>query len=590
MARRLSDQFLDELRARNDIVQVISQYAPLAQKGKRYWACCPFHHEKTPSFSVNPDLQMYYCFGCKKSGNVIRFLMEAEHMDFMEAVERLAERAHMPLPDMLDEAEYVRERNKKERLYELLRISARYYYDALYAPGGEKALAYLKRRGLSDSTIRTFGLGYAPDAFDSITGLLARQGYSEEEMRAAGMAGGRDGKFYDTFRDRVMFPIMNLQGRVVGFGGRTMEAGVQPKYLNSSETAVFSKRFHLYGLSRLRKLSPLENIIVVEGYMDTVSLYQHGVRNAVASLGTALASEQAKLLKRFQKPVYLCYDGDSAGQMATIRGYDALKKEGLDARILSMPGRMDPDEYVRAEGEAAFLGLMKRSVGLAEYQMGLEKEKGDLSTQEGRTAYAMKACRIIAAMESPVEQEVLKRRLHLESGFPMEALAAQITKDTRGARVAQVEKNSALKRRYTKEQEAVDNAVLRAERGILAVLAQEADALLASRVHREDFSLPLHQRLFAALQGEAGPRVGAVAAMLDGASQEEARQIAEIFASEVDSERREVFVDNCLSTIRRARTQERIAELQRQSREVDDPRESMRLMRELQELIASLKG
>lgn len=590
MAARFTDSFLDELRSRSDIVSLVSQYVPLQQKGRRYWGCCPFHNEKTPSFSVNPELQMYYCFGCKKSGNVFGFLMEMENLSFAEAVESLCERAHMQMPELSQEEEeaYRRERSQKERLTALLREAALYYYRALFAPQGKRTFSYLRDRGLSDATIRAFGLGSAADVFEGVTKYLREKGFSETDIRAAGLAGSNKDRLFDVFRGRAMFPIITPQSRVTGFGGRILGQG-EPKYLNSAETPVFSKRRQLYALNMLRKQENVDAIIVVEGYMDVVSLYEHGVRGAVATLGTALTEDQARLLHRYNHPVYLCYDGDTAGQMATLRGYDVLRAAGCPVRILAVPNGMDPDEYVRANGAEAFLALREKAMCVEDYKLGLEKAKHDLSAQEGRTAYAMAACRILALMENLVEQEVRVRRLAVETGFSAEMLHEQIRRDTRGARAEEVQRNSALFRRHTKEQPHDDSPRLRAERSLLSALAQDADASLFSLVEEDLFSIEMHRTLFTALREGREKGTNAVAALLDAADEQEKSRIAAVFSEEILPEKRRAFIQDCLRSIRKADLETRIQELQKQIDQQSEAEVRLRMMRELQDLMIELK-
>ena len=362
---RFPASWLDELRSRADIVQVVSGYTPLKRNGHRYWGLCPFHNEKTASFSVDPEQQLYYCFGCKAGGSVIQFVMDIEHLDFAEAVKHLADQLHMPLPQMEDDPDYQRRRDQRDRLLAANREAARFYHQTLFTPDGQPMLDYLKRRGLSDNIIRKFGLGAAPNAWDTLTRHLLAQGYTEEELRLCGLTvvkeaepatedrPARPRRAFDMFRNRAIFPIIDQYGNVLAFGGRTLGDG-QPKYLNTSDTPVFNKRQGVYAANLLRKERHLERVILVEGYMDVVSLTQYGVTGVCATLGTALTSEQARLLKRFAPRVYLSYDGDSAGQHATLRGLDILEAEGIPARVLDFPDGLDPDEFIRRDGLQGF--------------------------------------------------------------------------------------------------------------------------------------------------------------------------------------------------------------------------------------------
>ena len=349
MAGRFPSEWIDEVRDRSDIVSVVSEYVPLKRKGAKFWGLCPFHGEKTPSFSVDAERQLYYCFGCHAGGNVITFVMNMERMEFPEAVVHLAERAHMEVPERTgaDPAP----KKDRDRLYAALTAAAKFYYKTLYSPQGERALQYLHGRGIRDNVIRRFGLGATAAGHASLTQHLKEQGFSDKELTEANLALERGGRVFDTFRDRVMFPIFDPRGRVIAFGGRVIGQG-EPKYLNSGDTPVFNKRRNVYGLNFL-KGGRRDRLRLVEGYMDVVSLYQHGVDGCVATLGTALTPEQIRLMKRYAPEILLTYDGDGAGQRAIARGLDLFEAERVPARVTVVPDKMDPDEFVRARGGQA---------------------------------------------------------------------------------------------------------------------------------------------------------------------------------------------------------------------------------------------
>ena len=397
---RFPPSWLDELRARADIVQIVGQYVQLKKNGRKYWGLCPFHGEKTASFSVDPEKQLFYCFGCKAGGSVIHFVMEIEHLPFPEAVKHLADQLHMPLPQMEADPDYQRRQTQRERLLACNRDAARFFYETLFTPAGQPMLDYLKRRGVSDGVIRKFGLGAAPNSWDALTRAMQAKGYTTEELQMAGLIVIKDAeeatadrparprRAFDMFRNRAIFPIIDQYGNVLAFGGRAIE-NVQPKYLNTSDTPIFNKRLGVYAANLLRKERHLERVVLVEGYMDVVSLTQFGVTGVCATLGTALTNEQAKLLKRFAPMVYLSYDGDSAGQHAILRGLDILEAEGIPARVLDFPDGLDPDEFIRRDGKDGFDKLP--ALTPQAYRMRRLRAEHDLTTQEGRTAYA-KAC------------------------------------------------------------------------------------------------------------------------------------------------------------------------------------------------------
>ncbi|HIS03467.1 MAG TPA: DNA primase [Candidatus Pullichristensenella avicola] len=423
MSARFSDAWLEELRARLSIEEIVSEYVRLKPKGHRCWGLCPFHNEKTPSFSVDTQTQLFYCFGCHKGGTVIQFVMEMERLDFQEAVKLLAERAHLPLPAEAKEKGAALRPDERERIYNANVAAARFFHATLWTDEGAQGLSYLYKRGLSDADIRRFGLGFAPRGWDGTLRHLAGEGFDQAILERAGLVVRREGGAYDMFRGRVIFPIINAQGKVLGFGGRAL-GEAQPKYLNTADTPVFNKRQGLYALNFVKKERGVGRLVLVEGYMDAVSLRKHGVQGVVATLGTALTEEQARLMKRYAPEVWISYDGDAAGQKAALRALDILAPTGLKARVIDYPEGMDPDEFIRARGAAGFEALKKYDA--AEYRMLRARDGLDLATQEGTTQYALRCCQILRGVQNPVEMENHLRRLVAETGYDREILLQQI--------------------------------------------------------------------------------------------------------------------------------------------------------------------
>ena len=398
------EEIIEEVRSRNDIVDLISTYVPLKKKGSSYFGLCPFHNEKSPSFSVSRDKQMYYCFGCGAGGNVFTFLREYENFSFPEALKYLAERAGMELPEEELNEEAKRTMDAKARLREMNKLSANYFYYLLHSKRGQKGLAYLKNRGITDETIKRFGLGYADIYNDDLYRFLKSKGYSDEELKDSALVtiderrGGSD-KFWN----RVMFPIMDVNNRVIGFGGRVMGDG-KPKYLNSPETLIFDKSRNLYGLHRART-SRKPYFIVCEGYMDVISLHQAGFTNAVASLGTALTAGHAALIKRYVNEVYLTYDSDEAGTKAALRAAPILREAGVTTRVIRMEPYKDPDEFIKNLGAEAFEERIRKARN--SFMFGLEMlEKGyDLNAPEGKTEFLREAARRLARFEEEIEHD-----------------------------------------------------------------------------------------------------------------------------------------------------------------------------------------
>ncbi len=421
----ISDEWKSELLSKTNIAEIVGEHVSLQNKGGRLWACCPFHNEKTPSFTVNTDRQFYHCFGCGKSGNAINFVMEVEKMTFLEACQYLAEKAKMPMPQEENRTNYEQHRAQREKTLAINKIAARFFYDSLLAAQGQEARDYLKKRGITDAVIKIFGIGYAPDGWDNLANLLYKNGYTQKDIIEAGLAKAKDGRVFDMFRNRVMMPIINNFNEVIGFGGRVMDKS-EPKYLNSPETPAFNKRRNLYNLNLVRKLKNLQYIVLVEGYMDAISLYMYGVQNVVATLGTALTVEQARLAKRYANNIVVSYDGDEAGQKATLRALDILEPEGLDVRVVSIPDGMDPDDYLKKYKKDGFVKLVSSAKGALDYKISRIRSGFDLSHGSQREAFAKECARLLKGVESPIVREKYVRLLSGETGFSENAIYEEI--------------------------------------------------------------------------------------------------------------------------------------------------------------------
>lgn len=418
----IPSSFIDDLVARSDIVDVVSDYVKLTPKGGSYWGLCPFHGEKTPSFHVRADQQNYHCFGCGKGGGVISFVMEVENLPYLDALRLLAKRAGVEFPEQnMDQ----RSRRKRARLLELNKEAARFFHSQLHGPAGRQGLEYLQRRGLSRGIMTRFGLGFAPDSWAGLIQAMTQKGYEKSELLEAGLAvSSQKGRIYDRFRGRVMFPIIDLRGDVIGFGGRVMGDGT-PKYLNSPDSPVFNKSRNLFALN-LAKNTKLGRIVLTEGYMDTIALYQAGFDCAVASLGTSLTADHAKLLSRFTKEVVICYDADSAGIQAANRAIPLLEKTGLKVRVVRVHGAKDPDEFLKKFGPDAFAKLLDQSENYVNYNLRQLQEKYDLTDPIQRAEFARAGAEVISQLESPVEREVHAGQLAQTTGVGKDALLQEI--------------------------------------------------------------------------------------------------------------------------------------------------------------------
>lgn len=413
--------YIQELLQRNNVYDVISSHVQLKRHGRIYKGLCPFHSEKTPSFTVYPDTQSYYCFGCGAGGDIISFTKEINGFTYVEAVKALAQQSGMPLPDEDDKLSRL-----KSRIYEMNKIAARYFHANLNSEKGKNARIYLRQRQLSDKTIVNFGLGYATDDWQGLCNHLKSRGYSEDEMVSAYLAArSSKGNVYDIFRDRIIFPIIDLRGNVIAFGGRRMGDEGGPKYLNSGDTPVFKKSNGLFAMN-IAKKSGKETFILAEGYMDVISLHQAGFNNALATLGTALTSQQAKLIADYAKNVVIAYDSDEAGQKATRRAMDIFSKENVSVKVLQMDGAKDPDEYIKKYGKERFEMLIDGANSALDFEILKLRKQHDIKDTQGRIDYLTKVCDLLAKIPSPILQDVYCSRLSNETGADKASIKLQL--------------------------------------------------------------------------------------------------------------------------------------------------------------------
>ena len=525
---RFSEAFLDELAARNDIVDVVSSYVELKRKGANYFGLCPFHNEKTPSFSVAPDKQIYHCFGCKKGGGVFSFIMEIENLTFPEAVEFLARRAGMPLPqegEMQNDGDRLR-----RRVLELNRTAARWFYDQLQQPQGAAVQAYLDKRQIRRSVAVRFGMGASLDQWDALLRAMSEKGFTKKELMAAGLAvAGRGGRIYDKFRNRLMLPVIDVRGDVVGFGSRVIDKS-EPKYMNTTETVAYSKRRVLYGLN-LAKKTKRPNMILCEGNLDVVTLHQAGFDNAVACMGTALTQEQIRLLSRFTKELVLCYDNDGAGQMATDRALELLQNSEFTVKVLRLPQRLvdghyvkqDADDFIKYQGKDAFEQLLSGSANGIEFTMSEIAAKYDLKDDKGRIAYAGEIAETLCKLNDPVEREVYTTRAAEAASLPVEAMRMEVQ---RAAKRVQAKARKAQERQEMNPISALQPAdrsiryqnvrSALAEEGVIRLLMQDESLFPPEMpVRPEEFSSPLLGRIYGELWQRRGhASMAALAAVL----------------------------------------------------------------------------
>lgn len=499
------ESFIQELKLKNDISEIISSYVSLKRRGRNMVGLCPFHGEKTPSFNIYTETDSFYCFGCGASGDVISFIMKIENLDYVDAVKYLAQRAGMDIPEDSYDSSMS---NLRKRIFEANREAARYYYKTLISPQGRTGLDYFHGRMLSDATIRHFGLGFADDNWTSLCTHLKSLGFTENEIVSANLGLKRkDGKgIYDRFVNRVMFPIIDLRGNVIAFGGRIM-TDQKPKYLNSSDTPVFKKSENLFSLNNAKN-SGSRTLLLCEGYMDVIAVNQAGFSNAVASLGTALTSEQAVLMKRYADEIVICYDADGAGQKATARAIPLLRNAGLLVRVLTIPNGKDPDEFIKskgADGPAAFKAIVEGSGNDVEYNLQKLRAEFDTGTSEGRVVYLEAASRLIAGIESPIERDVYASRLSKEYEIDKNALMTQInnfhskaSRDSRRKEMRRIQTDlSGRSDRFDTEHSKVLRSTS-AEEGLVTYLINNPDSLgyITKTLSPEQFKNSLMRRYF----------------------------------------------------------------------------------------------
>ena len=573
----LPQSFLDELIDRSDILDVVSRYVPLKKKGGDHWGCCPFHNEKTPSFHVNRERQIYKCFGCGEGGGVINFMMKIENLPYIDAVHKLADLCGMQMPEDNDADREAAQRRK--RLLALNKDAARYYYNTLMSDKGAEARTYLlQKRAMTPQTVTRFGLGYADDSWDGLILAMKQKGYTERELVDARLANrGKNGGLYCFFRDRIMFPVIDIRGDVVAFGSRVLRGdGGGRKYMNSPDTPVYNKSRVLYAMN-LAKQTKADKFILCEGNVDVIALHQAGFDSAVASCGTAFTAEQAKLLSKYTKEVVICYDADAAGQKATEKAIDILNAAGLEVRVLRLPpkrdanGRIlydeegrpkkvDPDDFIKENGPRAFADLLERPQTDGQYRLGEIKAKYDLSQDDQRIAFLKEAARYLASLDSDVEREVFARNAARDANVGMETMLTEV----RNARKNRQRRDNAQFQREalnpTRAKQPRDRelryenlASALCEERLLAVTLRDKDLLeyAEARLDPEEFSAPFLRQMYAkALEKLNTGQALNPAAWMHELTEAETRLLTDILAGGVRSKDPKQELDDCIKKIK----------------------------------------
>lgn len=488
-----SEEIIQRVKSENNIVDVISETVPLKRAGRNYLGRCPFHSEKTPSFTVSGDKQIYKCFGCGEAGNVISFIMKTRNLTFPEAVKVLADRAGIELEE--NEDGHSASREKYKRMFELNVQAARYFYSGLKR--NDIPREYLLKRGITDETIKKFGLGYAPEGWQNLRNYLKKLGFSEGEVLELGLTiKNEKDNIYDRFRNRIIFPVFDVSGRVIGFGGRVLDDS-KPKYLNSPETPIFHKGTNLYGLNLAIKNSHSNSVIMVEGYMDTISLHQSGITNVVATLGTALTEGQCKLLKRYYDTVIVSFDSDAAGQKATVRSLDILKKVGLSLKILQIPMGKDPDEYIRSHGKEEFESVVRNALPIVDYQLKMAEKGINFGSKEMKVRYLKSVKPILEGLD-PMERAVYVKQVAERAQVPENAILDSIGRDMRKA--VKSDNNNNINNENGQKLY-LEPAFIKASRNVLKLaLDSRISEKIFTKVEEEDFPIKAHRIIFSIIK------------------------------------------------------------------------------------------
>lgn len=569
----LSESFISELKARNDIEEVISSYVNVKRRGRNLVGLCPFHSEKTPSFTVYPDSQSFYCFGCGAGGDVVTFVKKIENLDYIEAVKSLAQRAGLAMPEDGYDDSYAK---LKTRVLEINRETARFYHQCLISPVGKKALEYLRGRGLSDNTIRRFGLGFAPESWDAVIKHLRGKGFTFDEMAAAAVAvKSARGSYYDQFRGRVIFPIIDIRGNVIAFGGRLMD-GQGPKYLNSPDTPVFKKSRNLFALN-YAKSSKESALILAEGYMDVVALHQAGFTNAVATLGTALTAEQARMISQYAAEVVIAYDSDGAGQKATNRAINIFGEIGLPVRVLKVQDAKDPDEFIKKFGATRFKMLLEGAGSAMEFEIAKLRAKYDLDSPDGKVGFLKEFAGFMAGIRNPIERDVYVTKTAQELGVAKDPLLVQInyiirqrakSDEKKKARDLSVFASGPNERRDPQRMSNLKEAL--AEERLIGILLKNPDyhGDILGKIRPEDFFTDFNREIFSVISDRLGQnRSVELIALSEQLSEEQMAKVAQVLADSASTRATRKEAMDYVETILAGKNRKSAAEVQQMDRE-----------------------
>ncbi|MCI8384011.1 MAG: DNA primase [Clostridia bacterium] len=588
--QRYSDEIIEEVRQTNDIVDVISQYVHLKRSGRNYFGLCPFHNEKSPSFSVSPDKQIFHCFGCGVGGNVYTFLTKIEGINFVEAIQTLAERANIQLPTLESNGDSAKEL-LKAKVYKINEFTANYYHQNLYQASSKIAQEYIKKRKLTNETLQSFQIGFS-GKFDELYQELKKQGFEETEILESGLVNKNDrGQYIDRYRNRLMFPICDARGRVIAFGGRVLDDS-KPKYINSPENVVYSKGRNLFGLNVAKKGNTKE-LLIVEGYMDVISLHQRGITNVVAPLGTALTQQQGWLLRKSTEKMILSFDSDEAGIMAKMRALDILQDMGCDIRILQMEGAKDPDEYIIKYGNSRFRNLVEKALSVIEFKVKVLKQKLNLESVNDKIKFLNEIAKLIAKVENTMEREVYIEKIAKEYDISKEAIYAEVNKLTyAGAKSEKIlEKVKPVISHKKTEENQISQAIKKRENTIISILLTgdiNIFRVMRLSIKIEDFKDPINQEIAKKLYEELEKGNSNINSVIDTLGEEEQNHITEIMADDYEIEDVEKAIDDILQSYEKDKLNSRKYEVVKLLEGNLETNQKKELEKELNEIIIRL--
>ena len=589
---RYSDEIIEEVRQTNDIVDIISQYVHLKRSGRNYFGLCPFHNEKSPSFSVSPDKQIFHCFGCGVGGNVFTFLTKIEGINFVEAVQTLAERSNIQLPTLESGGDNAKE-ILKSKVLKVNEFAANYYHENLYKPESKIAQEYVKKRRLTNETLKAFQIGFS-GSFDELYKQLKAQGFEEREILESGLVNRNErGQYIDRYRNRLMFPICDARGRVIAFGGRVLDDS-KPKYINSPENVVYSKGRHLFGLNVAKKSKDIkQRLIIVEGYMDVISLHQRGITNVVAPLGTALTQNQGYLLRNNTEQIVLSFDSDEAGQTAKVRAMEILQNMGCDIRVLQMEGAKDPDEYIIKYGNARFQNLVEKAISVIEFKVKLLKQNLNLENTNDKIKFLNEIAKLIAKVDNTIEREVYIEKIADSYDISKEAIYAEVNKLTySGEKNSKIlEKAKPVIRHENNNRIQISEAIKKRENTIISILLTGDEGiyqLIKQNIKIEDFKYPINKEIAKKLYEEFEKGNSNINSIIDNLNEEEQNHITMIMAEDYEINDMEKAIDDVIQAYQKENLNERKFEILKQLDENIDDIKKKELEKELNNIIIRL--